>query len=87
MKSAVCFLKSIAESSSAESKNGYAFHTQKRYESIRIALLQSEHSDLSNPAVTVMAVATDFHRTFLTPLARISATDILHYYFYCITEK
>jgi hypothetical protein len=36
---------------------------------------------------TVMAVATDFHRTFLTPLARISATDILLYYFYCITEK
>ena len=70
-----------------ESKNGYAFHTQKRYEFIRIALLQSEHSDLSNPAVTVMAVATDFHRTFLTPLARISATDILLYYFYCITEK
>jgi hypothetical protein len=39
------------------------------------------------PTVTVMAVATDFHRTFLTPLARISATDILLYYFYCITEK
>ncbi len=86
LKSAVCFLKFRLKSTDGIQKR-LRFSYPKTLRIHSYSLVAERAFRLERNADTVMAVATDFHRTFLTPLTRISATDIFHCYFYCITEK